>query len=514
MSQPFSLLYVEDEPIILQELQEVLEMKYDHVLTASNGQEGWELFCQTKPSLVITDVQMPRMDGLEMSRKIKEQSPETPIIITSAFSDKQYLLNAISLGIDHYVTKPVNLKNLLHIIENVKEAIFRQREIKEQQQMIEEMIRLAPNPVFSIHDGRLDYGNSAFLKLMEADSLEEVRQSQPSFSARFFCRFHQRRFENLQEWAKHTEELETHSHTIRVLRKNGDEDGRVYKLDVLHTEMANRSIYALSDITEFENAKAQMALKAEVSQEELERQKKMLEVQSRLAQMGEMIGAISHQWRQPIGVIGANLSLLIEDVEQFCPDHVGALQEFSDQINHSLQYMNSTISDFRNFFSPTKTILPFTIAELLERIEILVGKQYRHYSIDFRHEGQLDVKLYGYPNELVQALINLFSNAMDAFEEHRIDHEKRQIIINGRLAEEKTMILTIEDTAGGIPKEVLSRLFEPFFTTKGEKGTGIGLHLVRMIIEENMRGRISVENGDKGARFTITLPLRPEEVGE
>jgi YesN/AraC family two-component response regulator len=116
------LLYVEDEGIIRMDVAQYLQKKVN-VLEAADGQEGFELFCMHRPDIVVTDIRMPVMDGLEMARKIKEIDDEVPIIITTAYSDERFLMESINIGIDKYVKKPIDFKDLTNAIIKAAKSI-------------------------------------------------------------------------------------------------------------------------------------------------------------------------------------------------------------------------------------------------------------------------------------------------------------------------------------------------------------------------------------------------------
>lgn len=503
------ILFVEDDIEIANELQEILQMRYPVVVSAYNGKEGLSALEIHKPNLVITDIQMPVMDGLEMIEAIRKDHPKLPIIITSAYSDTQYLMRAIEMGVDHYVTKPVNPRKLIEEIDKVLQEQAKEQQLQEQSRMISQMMDLSPNPIFSIQDGKVDFANTAFLRLMRAKELQDLR---PNFIERFICQIHPKeRFTSIELWEKHVFENSSSTHNIQI-RNDGDfNESNTYKLDSLHSSALSRSIFSLTDVTDLENARKLMAQKVQITQEELERQKKILEIQSRLAQMGEMIGAIAHQWKQPLTILGMTLDVMSDDIEEIAPGKDAHLQEQIAMLQDNLQYMNTTIRDFKDFFSPTKIPKIFTLKDCIGSIITMIGRQYKQNSITIEILGDVEIPILGYPNEFKQALINLINNAKDAFIERDIKERKITILSKASPKEEQIHI-SIEDSAGGILEDALPHIFEPYFTTKGDKGTGIGLQLAKMIIEESMQGSITVYNGKLGACFEIVLPIKKDNL--
>ncbi|UFS69995.1 ATP-binding protein [Geomonas sp. RF6] len=238
-------------------------------------------------------------------------------------------------------------------------------------------------------------------------------------------------------------------------------------------------------------------------QVELREKDLMLMQQSRLAAMGEMIGNIAHQWRQPLNRLG----LLAQDVlltheaggadGTYLEDHVKKTME-------TIHHMSQTIEDFRNFFRPDKEKTRFDGVDAIETTLSLLeeGLKSQHVITEIDRSG--DAFVFGFPNEYKQVLINIVANARDAFAERKTPHPHIRFTA---WSEEGTSYVTVSDNAGGIPEEIIDRLFEPYFTTKEpDKGTGLGLYMSRMIIERNMGGRLTARNIVGGAEFIIATP--------
>lgn len=238
-------------------------------------------------------------------------------------------------------------------------------------------------------------------------------------------------------------------------------------------------------------------------------QEHILIQQSKMAAMGEMISSIAHQWKQPLttsSVIINNLKM--EDVlskgsdKKFLP----SIEKIEEQLN----FMNQTISDFSNFFKPKKKKEPFNIATTLSSVIKLLQSQLHSKKITIETNFQDEsLTIVSYKNEFIQVVLNLLSNAKDAINErvamNILKPGEGKISISVFTKESKTLIL-IEDNAGGIPPKIIEDIFKPYFTTKEESdGTGIGLYMSKIIIEDSMQGILNVTNGEKGALFTIIL---------
>ncbi|RXK15164.1 hypothetical protein CP985_09990 [Malaciobacter mytili LMG 24559] len=232
-------------------------------------------------------------------------------------------------------------------------------------------------------------------------------------------------------------------------------------------------------------------------------QEQILIQQSRLAAMGEMIGNIAHQWRQPLNA----LSLLIQNIYfsykmESLDDEF--MQRSLDKANLLTKNMSKTIDDFRNFFRPNKSKELFEVNSFILKSIYLVESSFEHNNIQIDFIQSNPIQIEGFPNEFSQVVLNILSNAKDALIEKKIANAK--VIIKIVLQNELINVI-IENNAGQIPEEILEKIYEPYFTTKEEgKGTGIGLYMSKTIIENNMNGKLFSKNIDDGVQFIIQIP--------
>ena len=241
---------------------------------------------------------------------------------------------------------------------------------------------------------------------------------------------------------------------------------------------------------------------------ELRQKDQVLIQQSRMAAMGEMIGNIAHQWRQPLN----SLSLVIaniQDAYQFNELDAEYMDNATADCYRLIQKMSTTISDFFNFFRPNKKISVFSAHKQIQEAISLVQASFKHHNIVIHFETAHDVKLMGLPNEYSQVLLNLLSNARDAIQTHKNGGGRVDIRIENT---GDTGCVMVRDNGGGIPEDILEKIFDPYFTTRPQ-GTGIGLYMSKMIIEGNMNGRITAHNVDGGAEFAVSVPLAASEAG-
>ena len=239
-----------------------------------------------------------------------------------------------------------------------------------------------------------------------------------------------------------------------------------------------------------------------------DRQAKMIESQNRLAAMGDMIGNIAHQWRQPIGAINNTLNDLEFDIELDDLTQIDVQQflEVSTKVKKYTAHLSQTIDDFRSLASDEKAKSEFLLIDVLEEAYPIIESEYKknniEYSVDM--EGECVCNFFGYKRELLQVIINILNNAKDILIEKKIQNPKVTLDLS---RDDKNVYLNIHDNAGGVPKSIIEKIFDPYFTTKHESiGTGIGLFMSKKMIIEHFNGSLSVKNEEDGATFCISLP--------
>jgi len=265
-----------------------------------------------------------------------------------------------------------------------------------------------------------------------------------------------------------------------------------------NNEALNELKIMMNDMIENLEDKIQIEIRQRLEQEQI------LIQQSKLAAMGEMIGNIAHQWRQPIAEISAilmNMKITYE-FNKFTQEYMNIK---ITEANKLTSYMSQTISDFQNFFNPQGEKELFSIEKACKDAFFIVESSMKYHSIDVQFDIQVNSQVFGYKNEYSQVILNILSNAKDIFIERKIKNPSIKIEIK---TGENYAIVKIEDNAGGIRDEILEKIFEPYFTTRHKtQGTGIGLYMSKNIIERSMNGFINVVNKNQGACFIIKVKL-------
>lgn len=243
-------------------------------------------------------------------------------------------------------------------------------------------------------------------------------------------------------------------------------------------------------------------------------QEQMLIQQSKLAQTGEMISMISHQWRQPLSSITTTLSGLktrldlgiYDDEEDPILSITSDFNKAFDKIENMAIFLSKTVNDFRNFYRPDNKKTIIDICDAMDSVLRILNPNGNNIEVDYKCAEVDNREVYTFEGELKQVFISIINNAVDAILDKRTDEAKISIHIT---QDADNIIVSIADNAGGIPEDIIDNIFLPYFSTKNEKnGTGLGLHMAKTIIEHHVNGSLSVNNSEayNGAEFIISIP--------
>ncbi len=227
-------------------------------------------------------------------------------------------------------------------------------------------------------------------------------------------------------------------------------------------------------------------------------------MQTRQAQMGEMLSMIAHQWRQPLAIMSAlisrqkiNMMLDRSSIEEIAKSF--------DEMEIQVQHLSQTITDFKDFFKPDKQMVITKSSVIFKKTLELVEHTLMNKNIQVTIHTLRDDEYHTYENEIIQVVLNLIKNAQDAFEEKVV---KNPLIVIRTDQDNGYVTMDIEDNAGGVAPEIINTLFSPYTSTKKEKGTGLGLYMSKTIIEEHCHGSINAINTENGVRFSIRFPMQ------
>ena len=296
-----------------------------------------------------------------------------------------------------------------------------------------------------------------------------------------------------------------------TIKKQAEQKLRQFNLELEErVRQRTRELEKSQAVLERQNEELQktyLGLKTEAADrirvmEELRLKDQLLLQQSRMAAMGEMLGNIAHQWRQPLNLVG----LKIQEIG--LSYKLGSFSEELLDVNVAkameiLLHLSKTIDDLRTLSTPDKKKISFKVEEVIAKTFSLIGENLKAQGIGVEIKIEDDARIEGYPNEYAQVLLNILMNSRDAFLERGIKDPR--ISIRSWMENERAE-LAISDNAGGIDEKIIGKIFDPYFTTKDlGKGTGVGLFMSKTIIEKNMGGRLTVRNTDDGVEFRISV---------
>ena len=251
-----------------------------------------------------------------------------------------------------------------------------------------------------------------------------------------------------------------------------------------------------------------LKLEDKIKQEMKKNQEKTTQLiqQSRLAQMGEMISMIAHQWRQPLTAISATTNNLLLKQLLNNPITKEELKNELELINDYSQHLSSTIDDFRDFFKRDKEKEITTLEDLIGKSINIIKTSFDSKDIILTTKFKYNKRIEIYATEVQQVILNLLKNAEDILIDKNITEKRVKI---STYEDNKYAIIEVSDNGGGIEPQILGKIFDPYFTTKKSKeGSGLGLYMSKTIINEHCNGLLKIENAHEGAIFKIYLPKK------
>jgi len=281
----------------------------------------------------------------------------------------------------------------------------------------------------------------------------------------------------------------------------------------IHTSMSD----SISKSEEIQSLNYMLEVRVKEAILDTKKKEKLLQQQTRLAQMGEMMSMIAHQWRQPLGAIsGAVIGIQTKqasgkfklEIEEDRDDFMHFINKKHESINEYVQVLSNTIDDFRNFFKPDKEKELIALTTPIKRALQIVENSMNAKNIQLEVIFENDNKILMYQNEMMQVILNILKNSEDNF----IEKETLDATISITCKKQNLYyIISICDNGGGISEDILAKVFDPYFSTKEERnGTGLGLYMSKIIVEEHNDGKLSVQNSANGVCFIIQFGLKNE----
>jgi PAS domain S-box-containing protein len=496
------------------------------VRAVADGEAALRAVHEQAPDLVLSDVMMPRLDGFGLLGALRAD-PDTrglPVIFLSARAGDEARVEGLDAGADDYLVKPFSGRELLaRVRSNLELTRTRAEAARSKQEALgavslfeairdsEERFRTLANAIPQLcwmanADGWITWYNQRWYEFtgttaadMEGWGWQSVHDPDLLPSVR-------------QRWEASLASGEPFEMELQLRGADGvfcpfltrampvkDQDGKVTRWFGTNTDIAERKLAEKM----LENLNQELETRVAERTAELREKDRILIQQNRQAALGEMIGNIAHQWRQPLNSLG----LMVQQMGLFYElglFNATYLNQSVEKCMELIRYMSQTIDDFRHYFRPDREMADFKVSETAGKTLEFVRDNFVSQGIGIEIVVKEDPVIRGYANELAQVLLNIVINAKDALAERRTLEPRITIAIDstGDLVE-----VVVADNAGGIPEEILDKIFDPYFTTKGpQQGTGLGLYMSKTILEKNMGGRLSARNIGGGAEFRIEIP--------
>lgn len=529
------IMIVEDTIASLKLLTDILTTAGYKVRPASDGEMALRSIFAKPASLVLLDIRMPGIDGYEVCKRLKddERTRDIPVIFLSSLSEVVDKVTGFQLGAVDYITKPFQRDELLARVKTHLELYLLQHKLESiVKERTEELLTSENEMRLKAEELRIvsDYASNWEYWRNTDGSYRYVSPSCEKISGYPRESFYED--SSLLEKIVHDEDKALYMQHLEDVKHEHVEDGTMLEFRITtkdggirYIEHICKPIYAQNgewlgqrgsniDITEKKKAQdAIMELNASLEkrvEEELTKNREkdhLLIQQSRLAAMGEMIHNIAHQWRQPLNALSIFMANIKDDYEyeELTKER---LTDYLTKIKTLIQKMSSTIDDFRDFFRPDRESGDFDVCKAVEDAIFIMDASLRNNNITVNTNFTESIVISGFKNQLAQTILNILSNAKEAITSRKIDDGQINIEVR---TEGKNAVITIVDNGGGIPEDVLPKVFDPYFSTK-ESGSGIGLYMSKMIIERNFKGFMTADNSNNGARLTVTIPIKHEEI--
>ncbi len=437
---------------------------------------------------------------------------------TDSFDSKKifvFLDNSLLINNQIEITYELVIEIVLLILILIGTFIYWNLKLKESEAKFRTLFDIAPVFLNSFDkNGKIILWNKECEKAF-GWTFDEIKNKKDSLSLFYddpkVCEDVMKSFENIsdsfEEWHPKTKNGET---LIVKWANIKLPNGEIINIGLDITQQRNYEISIREKALELKVAKLQLenlnsSLEKRIEDEikKNTKQQHMIMQQNKLAQMGEMIENIAHQWRQPLAQINSSI-ILIDAILEKHNFKDTLVENKLTEIESLTSYMSKTISDFKNFFNPNKKKTIFNVEEAIQKAnDILKGLMSSHH-IQIEINIEKDLKINSYLGELQQVILIIINNAIDAFIHMNIHFPK--ILINA-YTDNESLVIHIEDNALGINSDLLDKIFEPYFTTKHKaQGTGLGLYIAKLVVENSLLGFLSVENKQNGACFTIKIP--------
>lgn len=507
----WKVLVIDDDPGILKVMTISLEDAGYNVITAPDGESGIAACLQESPDLIVTDVRMPGIDGIEVLRRIKETAPEKEVIVATAFNEIDYAIRALQLDASDFITKPISDQALMVALKRARDRYAARKDLRDYTVLIEErwmttaeelgrtydtqklLIESSIDGIIACnHEGKIVIFNRSMEQMLGYSRDEASGLGLDSF----FCAGEEEKFRRML-----------------ASREFGGE-GRLFLYEsFLQAKDGSRIPVQISAATMFEEGRKAGVVCFFRDEREIRKLAQEFADQARLLQqdkmisLGKLAASVVHEINNPLAGILNYARLMNKVLSRGTPsaDSTVKFQGYLSLMESELERCSKIVSNLLAFSRKSKLeFRPVDVCELLERCVNLSAHKMALQNIRVETDFARDIPMIpGDFNQLQQCIINLIFNAIDAMPSGGV------LTLASTFEPEKKLVgIHVRDTGCGISKDDMLYIFDPFFTTKTEgKGLGLGLSTTFGIIDRH-KGTIRVESEPgKGTVFEIELPV-------
>ncbi|PHR55023.1 MAG: hypothetical protein COA44_11765 [Arcobacter sp.] len=504
-NKSLSILLVDDSNFMRTHLRILLSKRGFKVLDASNGKDALSVIKDYKVDAAIIDLEMPVMDGNRLISAIRRDKAKLlmPIMVVSGTNDPIKVARVIKNGVSDFIRKPYVNEEFLLKVDKMMDELKQQRLIKVHEAKFAMYNRAMDEAAIFLKLDKnytISYANSALcdilnkgLEIKNGTSIEEYlnKDGLASLKKLKTSLIQGKSYQEIFVFQKDQLSLAHVRLTFTALKDHNNEIDEILVIGF--------------DVSLLQQKEADLQKRVDLESKKNWEQNKLLIQQSKMASMGEMIGNIGHQWRQPLNSLGLIFQKL---------NHAYKKNKLNNELMdrsvkkamHIISQMSGTIDDFKDFFSENKVLERCKISDVIKHTIDIIDSTLKANNIILNLNYKEEISIHCLKNELSQVLLNILSNAKDALIYTKTKDPEISISLECKKEE---IIIKINDNAGGIDVNIIDNIFEPYFTTKqANNGTGIGLYMSKTIIENHMMGTLRVQNTPLGASFEITLPIK------
>ena len=519
MKSTFSILIVEDDHTSMRMVAEFIQRSFDHVYIARNGLEAWEVYLSHQPDIVLTDLNMPVMNGLELSKKIKLHNHDVPILLITSQFEKEITEAAVDIGIDGYLFKPISLVRLEIILDNYKHRISLKRKFRKEHKLLAEYkgaIDASASVTITDAQGLVTYANDAFCNMSGYARAELIGKPHSIIK-------HPDTPESVyvEMWKKLS-----HKKIWKGRLKNLHKDGSIYFESLVIVPIIDEKNQILEyislrhDITDLYHQEQHLkqCIQDQVEKNILlhQRQEEERLQEAKFSIIGKMAAGITHEINTPLTYIKGNLEMMLHDIADL-QENVKQKQYLMEDINTVLDGVNriaNIVESMREMASQKQEVPQeeSVYAAIITALTLAYNKAKQITNIKVQNElfkigmkkDRFSYHAIFQVQRIEQVFVIIINNALDALKQiPNFDQRLLEITIHKT---DEYIIIRFQDNGGGIDPEFLPKIFSPFESKKVEGGMGIGLNVAKKIVDDH-GGRLYASNQGEGALFEVYLPI-------